>query len=221
MTRTPVKIDGLEFTVLGPQEVEIKALQTAFDKYIKKEGLTAQAVLAAYADQSVNNLSSIVCIAGMGGKQILLAGDARGDKILEGLRRTGHLVGNAPLHFDILKVPHHGSDNNVDADFFKTIIADTYVFSGDGKHGNPERTTLDWLVKARGKNAKYSIALTYSITEIDAGRKLDRKKKKKPWSSARDSLKAFFDDAKQNGYQFTLQEGAPIQIDLGDEKVGY
>jgi beta-lactamase superfamily II metal-dependent hydrolase len=221
MTPTPASVNGLNFTILGPEEAEIKALQTSFDKYIKDNGLTAQAVLAAYADKSVANLSSIICIVQIGGKKILLAGDARGDKIIEGLRNSGQLTGNGPISFDVLKVPHHGSDNNVDLVFFKTIIADTYVFSGDGKNGNPERTTLEWLVQARAKSDKYKIVLTYSISSIDRGRKLDKKKNKKTWSQENDSLSAFFNAAKQDGYQFTVCEGAPEKIELGDEHVGY
>ena len=54
------------------------------------------------------------------------------------------------MHVDVLKVPHHGSSNNLDDDFFERIIADHYVFSGDGEHGNPERETLEMLFKARG-----------------------------------------------------------------------
>ena len=51
-----------------------------------------------------------------------------------GVLRTG-----GTMHVDLLKVPHHGSANNLDDDFFERITADHYVFSGDGEHGNPER----------------------------------------------------------------------------------
>src|SRR5262249_17633381 len=49
MTPEPVKVAGLKFTIAGPLQAHIEALQNDFDKYIKKEGLTAEAVLAAYA----------------------------------------------------------------------------------------------------------------------------------------------------------------------------
>jgi hypothetical protein len=74
------------------------------------------------------------------------------------------------LHVNILKVPHHGSSNNVDDDFFERISADHYVFSGDGEHGNPERETLEMLFRARGR-APFELHLTYPIVEIDALRK--------------------------------------------------
>ena len=57
------------------------------------------------------------------------------------------------MHVDLLKVPHHGSANNLDDDFFERITADHYVFSGNGEHGNPERETLEMLFDARGERA--------------------------------------------------------------------
>ena len=79
------------------------------------------------------------------------------------------------MHVDILKVPHHGSSNNLDNDFFERITADHYVMSGDGEHGNPERESIEMLFKARGK-AKFELHLTYPIDEIDVLRKEDWEK---------------------------------------------
>ena len=50
---------------------------------------------------------------------MLLTGDARGDKILEGMELAGLLEKDGKRHVDILKVPHHGSDNNMETIFFK------------------------------------------------------------------------------------------------------
>ena len=107
---------------------------------------------------------------------MLLTGDARGDKILEGMELAGLLEKGGKKHVDLLKVPHHGSDNNMETIFFKRVPADHYVFSGDGEHGNPERATLQMLLDARGADAGYTIHLTYPVAEIDAGRKADWEK---------------------------------------------
>jgi beta-lactamase superfamily II metal-dependent hydrolase len=216
----PQKIGGLSFTVLGPLQADIQALQTAFDAYIKKKGLAVEAVLAAYADKSIPNLSSIVCMVESQGKRILLTGDARGDKILAGLKRTG-MIGNGALKIDILKVPHHGSDRNIGQSFFETVIADTYVFSGNGKYGNPERDTLDWLIEARGKGAEYRIVLTYAVNSIDKLRKLEKEKRKKIWDHEQDSLEALFKKRKQQGYRFEINAEASTKIELGDESVSW
>lgn len=167
--------NGLTFSIAGPMQPELLALQKKHDEWLKElkaKGKTPEEALAAYVDKSVTNLSSLVMIAKAGGKTMLLTGDARGDKILEGLELIGALPQGQTLHVDLLKVPHHGSANNVKREFFERITADHYVFSGDGEHGNPEREALKMLFDARG-NAKFAIHLTYPIDEIDLGREKD------------------------------------------------
>ena len=205
----PFSLDGgLTFTVVGPMQPQITALQQDHDRWLKaqKKGKTkgAESSLAAFIDRSIPNLSSLVLLAKVGAKTMLLTGDARGDKILEGLQLSGLLKAGSTstMHVDVLKVPHHGSANNVETSFFRRVTADQYVFSGNGEHGNPERRTLEMLFEARGKDPFVAI-FTYPLDEIDAGRKVDwgkqqdedRKKGKKPrpnWSPKTQSLEAFF-----------------------------
>ena len=120
--------------------------------------MTAEDALAAYVDKSVPNLSSLVVLAKVEDKSVLLTGDARGDKIMEGLELVELMPSGGKLHVNILKVPHHGSSNNLAGDFFERITADHYVFSGNGEHGNPERESLEMLSAARG-GEKYQIHL--------------------------------------------------------------
>jgi hypothetical protein len=213
MTPEPVSLNGLKFTVAGPLEAQIKALQKAFDEFIEERGLTAEAVLAAYSDPSIPNLSSIVCLVEFEGKTILLTGDARGDFTLDGLRKA-KILKDATMKVDILKVPHHGSDKNVEEDYFKTIIADTYVFSADGKHGNPDRETLEMLIDARGKAAKYNLVLTYPVKEIDKVRKA---KSKKPWKPAEHALATLFKQRKDAGFKFNVIDDEGGRVELGEE----
>ena len=62
---------GLTFTVVGPMQPELEALQKKHDEWLKelkKKGKTPPQALAAYVDKSVPNLSSIVVLAEAGGK---------------------------------------------------------------------------------------------------------------------------------------------------------
>jgi hypothetical protein len=172
-------------------------------------------VLAAFTDSSVANLSSVVVLAEVGKKRMLLTGDARGDKILQGLELVGLLKndGKSTMHVDVFKGPHHGSDRNAEPILFRRVTADHYVFSGNGEHGNPERETLKMLFDERGDEDDFTIHLTYPIDEIDVGRKEDwakeqakekARKKKNPkvkvranWSAKKNSLAAFFDAHKK------------------------
>jgi hypothetical protein len=213
-------IHGLKIRVVGPLEAEIRALQADFDAYIKDKGLTAEVVLAAYADTSVRNLSSIVCLVEFGGKRILFTGDARGDKILQELAQTTQF-NEGVLTVDVLKVPHHGSDRNVKREFFDSIIAETYVFSGNGGNGNPDRSTFEMLFAARDKMDAYNVVLTYSVAEIDRKRKAYANSRHKVWDFDADSLEALLGATSQQGYHFKILEGAPRKVELGDEQINW
>jgi len=212
MTPTPVKLDGLSFKIVGPLEAQIKALQVEFDAFITARGLTAEAMLAAYSDTRAPNLSSIVALVTMNGKKILLTGDARGDFVLTGLTKAG-LLSPPPLKVDILKVPHHGSDHNLEIDFFEKIIADTYVFSADGRFGNPDRTSVEMLIEARGKNARYDIVIPYKVAAVDTKRKSESRK---PWKPADHALAKLFAARAADGFKFKVREGKAHKIELGD-----
>jgi hypothetical protein len=234
----PISIaQGLKFTVIGPMEPEIQALFEKHQKWLeelKKKGKSPPEALAAFIDKSVPNLSSIVVLAEVGGKRMLLTGDARGDKILEGLQLAG-LLGpgeTSKITVDLLKVPHHGSANNLDEVFFERILANHYVFSGNGEHGNPEREAMEMLLAARGNEA-YEVHVTYPIDEIDVERKKDwekerdkqlARKKKNPntkvrqkWSPKKHSLNAFLDANLSFATKIrVVDEDKAHVIDLGD-----
>ena len=210
---------SLKFTVIGPMNDEVVALQKAHDEFLTKQEKKTEAALAAFTDPSVANLSSLVVLAEVGKKRMLLTGDARGDKILAGLELVGLLKkdGKSTIHVDVLKAPHHGSDRNIDPIFFRRITADHYVFSGNGEHGNPERETLQMLLDERG-NEDFTIHLTYPIDEIDVERKKEAKKKGKSWSPKKQGLKAFFEANKKFAKKVVIvDETKPHLINLLDE----
>lgn len=144
----PSQFGKLTLRVVGPNQANLDALRDEWLEWLAKaeKKMTDPATLAN-SDESVPNLSSIVLLAECDGKTILLTGDARSDHILDGLAHA-NLLTNGKLHIDVLKVPHHGSDRNATAKFFKTITADTYVISANGKHDNPDYATLKWIVEA-------------------------------------------------------------------------
>ena len=153
---------GLVFQVLGPSRTRLEEFQAAWDAEVEARGWAASsraAEVAAYLDDSPWNLASTVVLAKLGTKRMLLTGDARGDDILRGLDEAGLLAANG-IQVDLLKVPHHGSDRNVETEFFRRVRAKHYVISGDGEHGNPEIATLRMIVDARG-SASYKVHLTH------------------------------------------------------------
>jgi len=228
---------GLKITVAGPMKAELIKLQKDHDAFLKKNEADKKTkkALASFTDTSVANLSSLVLLAEVSKKSMLLTGDARGDKILEGLELAG-LLKKGKMHVNILKMPHHGSDRNIDRVFFQRVTADHYVFSGNGEHGNPERETLQMLLDESGDNG-FTIHLTYPIDEIDIEREKDwkkeqqkekTKKKDKPttkvrenWSPKKHSLTSFFAENKDFAERVSIvQADTPHVIDLID-KIGF
>jgi hypothetical protein len=161
-----VTVGDLKVTVVAPRNAELEALQTKWNKEIKPlltkaEDRKSRAEIAAYVDQSVHNLSSIVVLVESQGKRILLTGDGRGDHTLEGVK-AAKLLKNGKLRVDVLKLPHHGSERNVAPDYFETIVAKHYVVSADGKFDNPDVGTLQMISAARPDD-DFTIHLTYPL----------------------------------------------------------
>lgn len=160
----PVALDNLEIKVVAPSEKNLLALQKDWDRHVRaileKEDEESRAEAAAFVDRSVYNLSSIVILAEAGGKRILLTGDGRGDHTLEGLEAAGLMDDEGRIEVDVLKMPHHGSERNVDKTYFERIRAKHYVISADGKFDNPDVKTLAMISAARPDD-KFTVYLTY------------------------------------------------------------
>ncbi|HEY8547801.1 MAG TPA: hypothetical protein VIL36_22230 [Acidimicrobiales bacterium] len=154
---------GLEATVVGPDAARLRELQVQWERDVRRRverGELGDAVVAAFTDTSVPNLSSIVLLLRCDARTMLLTGDGRGDHTLAGLEAAGVLDAGGTLHVDVLKVPHHGSDRNVDRSYFERITADHYVISGNGVHDNPSAHTLQMITATQG-DRPYTIHLTY------------------------------------------------------------
>lgn len=167
-----IGVHGLDVQVVAP---DANALDALLEKWRSAEVAgDAKIIAAGYADHSIPNLSSTVLLVEHGGRRALLTGDARGDRVLAGLQACGLLGSGAPMRVDLLKLPHHGSSNNVTPEFFERIHADHYVISADGiAHHHPAEQTLAWLVQSRQPDEIFKIHLTNPIGfALDALRKL-------------------------------------------------
>ncbi len=170
---------AMELTLLGPFKEDLERLRVEWIDYVKNNnsvildvqkkaeddqellGLsdaeTARRLLADYAQNQTRgavtppNLASIVFLAQEGDQKILMTGDGRDDEIIKGLAFTNHLDAQGRLHVDILKIPHHGSINNVNRAFCKAITADHYVICGGsgGSHKNPDTEVVQFIIDSR------------------------------------------------------------------------
>lgn len=61
-------------------------------------------------DKSETNASSIILVAEVNNKKILLPGDSTPDVLLKTLKSYNH---GEKMNFDLVKLPHHGSYKNI------------------------------------------------------------------------------------------------------------
>jgi hypothetical protein len=188
-------VGDLRLTVLGPDQGALDKLR---DKWQKAAALGAEAVIAQNDDASIENLSSIVFLADYDGKTILMTGDARGDYIVDGLKRANRF-GADGIDVDILKVQHHGSSHNNDGQFFHDIRARHYVISANGMYDNPDLTTLENILGGRGFQSGYTIWLT---------------NRGQPGSDLRQMLDTFMSKWPQVDIRFRGETEPSLKVDL-------
>jgi hypothetical protein len=95
------------------------------------------------------NLASLMLLVEEGDRTLLLTGDGHWEDILAGLRNAGRLDAEERLHVDVLKVQHHGSENNLTPAFAKQITADRYLFCANGEHSNPDPRIVQAIIDSR------------------------------------------------------------------------
>jgi beta-lactamase superfamily II metal-dependent hydrolase len=103
------------------------------------------------------NLASLMLYVEEGGKTLLLTGDGHWADIIKGLEHIGKLDPQdetSSIHVNVLKVQHHGSEHNVNLEFCQRVIADDYIFCGNGEHENPDLEVLKAVAASRFGGAK-------------------------------------------------------------------
>jgi len=169
---------ALRLTLLGPFEEDLAKFRDRWNDWLAEHGEAVERLrtrmqedaerlatgeiasfrdgLAARADElgkrtnvTIENLVSIMLLAEEDGRTVLLTGDGHGADVLRGLERARRLDRAGRIHVDVLKVPHHGSEHNLDEDFAARVTADHYVFCANGEHANPDLRILRALFDAR------------------------------------------------------------------------
>ena len=94
------------------------------------------------------NLASLMLLVEEGATTVLLTGDGHAKDIVSGLEHHGKMS-SGHLHVNVFKVPHHGSEHNLDRGFCKAVTADHYLFCANGKDDNPDLRIVQAIVDSR------------------------------------------------------------------------
>jgi len=192
----PIALGSMTLAVLGPSKDDLTRLRKDWNTWLENNAKALKSIreqaqkdedrlgtgdvsrlafilamqARAFGDPSSvtpPNLASLTLLAREGDQAILLTGDARGDQILAGLSATGQLPDEGPLHVNVLKVQHHGSENNIDEAFCDAVTADHYVFCGNGEHENPDLRVVELIASrrlARADGSKFKFWFSSSST---------------------------------------------------------
>lgn len=131
---------------LAPGEIEDEGRRTARRDILgrrRKIDVVALADSKFKSDNKAANGSSIAVLAEYGGRSCLLTGDAYATTLANSLGRLiverGLRGGRLPV--GVVKLPHHGSRNNLSNELLNKIRSRRYLFSTNGnifKHPNME-----------------------------------------------------------------------------------
>ena len=168
-----------------------------FDGLIGRMMLEAK-TLGDRKEVTLPNLASLMFhVRETTGETVLLTGDGHWADILAGLESTGLLPPDGGLHVNVLKVQHHGSENNWHHKFGKRVTADHYVFCGNGKHENPDLDVVQAVIDSRvgpnttkgtnpGVNNPFKLWFNCASNAADAGNRAHLKKLEKLVQKAKD-----------------------------------
>jgi ribonuclease BN (tRNA processing enzyme) len=166
-----IAYNKLRIYIVGPSEKSLDDLRKQWLEWLEKHEKAVDEKnrrIAALLDRSVPNLSSIMFLVEENGKRILFTGDGLGDHLLEGLKQKNLLDSEGMIKVDILKLPHHGSERNISKQFFRSVIADKYVISANGRDDNPSLSTLTYIAEsAKEDHRSVEIILTNNSSSVD------------------------------------------------------
>lgn len=98
-------------------------------------------------DGSVPNGSSLAFIMEHNNDKFLFLGDSHPSVIIQGLKEF-HIDNDNPIQVELMKVSHHGSKHNTNAELLSIIKTNDYIISSDGsKHGLPNKRTIARIIK--------------------------------------------------------------------------
>jgi len=181
---SPIKMGSFRFYIIGPFRNEVDKLRRDWNKWLKNnqealaklqkkaqrdaerlgtENALTFLTLRQYLSQELGNrskvtppnLASLMFFVEENHKTMLLTGDGHADDILKGLKVNGKLDESGRIHVDVLKVQHHGSENNINEYFVSKVTADHYIFCGNGEHLNPDLEVLKIIINSRIGDVNY------------------------------------------------------------------
>lgn len=156
---------GVEFQILSPNPSTLKSLLKKWEKeepdsldtttkndYDKTLREHIDLDHNYSEDNSAHNGSSISFILSFKEKNLLLLGDSFASVIVESLKNLGYNAIDKKLKLDLVKLSHHGSQDNNNKELLSLLDCDHYVISTNGDtHCHPHKRLIARLVNLNPK----------------------------------------------------------------------
>lgn len=172
--KLPVKsVGGMKITLLSPMRAQLLKLEKVWKKVIREAGLVpgvgakmapeeiddllgtpaidveALAASKFKRDTAVPNGSSIAFAASYEGKGVLFGADAFPDVLAMNLARMSEVERKK---ITMLKLPHHGSRNNLHMPLLEALDCKAYLVSSNGqRYSHPNRESIARIIWRGGK----------------------------------------------------------------------
>lgn len=162
---------GMVMTLLSPSRDKLAALAPKWKKEIEALNRTpgkADDFLGAVVssskdvialadakftpDAAANNGSSIAVLLEYQGKRVLLGADAHAPLLVASIKKLLARRGAQKLALDAFKLPHHGSQNNLNIELMQLLDCRKYLVSTNGSHFNhPDREAIGRAIHYGGE----------------------------------------------------------------------
>lgn len=178
-----VKREGFELSILTPTSSCLEKLEANFERYVDEHGLAddpdtdeqvsygrtlkdSQKSLESLADEkhmattTFMNKTSISFILYAEGKSIMMLGDADINDVEKKLKDMGYSKEN-PVHLNLVKLAHHGSNGNISKGFLEIIDCNDFLITTNGGTGgayHPDRKTIALIKDIYEKKSTEKIA---------------------------------------------------------------
>jgi glyoxylase-like metal-dependent hydrolase (beta-lactamase superfamily II) len=113
-------------------------------------------------DPSKANAASISLLLEADGQRVLLTGDTIASELINGLALLG---GGGAVPLDLIKLPHHGSRQNISRALVEAVDCPLWVFSSDGtKFRHPDAVAVGRVVRHAGRRPRlaFNVPSTFS-----------------------------------------------------------
>ena len=127
-------------------------------------------------EREEKNASSISFLLIINEEKYLYAGDAYSADILESLEELLNCRIINDMNFEVFKVPHHGSKNNISDSLLSAIHCKRYIISTNGAHNHPDNETVAKIIHYNPKCTlyfNYKLDIVKTLNDIKSENKYE------------------------------------------------